>query len=563
MTAQTTTKSSGLGFLFLEGLAPFFVDLKFRAVDFMRSTPIYDWVLSDKQPQKFIVELGDVWPGDSGRGRWLCNEVLDCKGSLLKAENGFWDQKIDYKAQYNHLHGFGWLRDLKALGGDVARGQARKQIDRWIHKYYRWNAIAWHKNVLGVRLSNWIKLYSFFGASADDHFQSLFFQSVSKQYKHLCNILPETYESVADLQLICALIYGGLSMKGQETKLEKGLELLDKALAVLVLEDGGFVTRSPADLVEAVQCILDLKTALKEAGYPVTPVIEQTLDRAIPALRFFRYEDRKLCVFNNAQEGEEDILALIFKRAGVRGKTWKSLPFSGYERIEHGKTLLMMDTGLPSRSAETLPLHAGPLAFELCYGKDRVLTNCGTHPVHPDWIYALRSTPAHNTLTVDHRNAYEIKDNGHIGRANTISQSERKDLDGASLITASHDGYFTVNGLVHQRRIYVSPDGHDIRGEDTLERRVFSGRPHHYAIRFHLHPTVKVSMVSGGSEALLKTKSGTGWRFFASGSYNVRLEDSIYLGKGAEPRKTKQIVLEGETTAPMTTVKWAIQREGV
>ncbi|MDX1294612.1 MAG: hypothetical protein R3265_17470, partial [Hyphomonas sp.] len=34
-----------------------------------------------------------------------------------------------------HLHGFEWLRDLKALGGDLSRLQGRNMIESWIRHY--------------------------------------------------------------------------------------------------------------------------------------------------------------------------------------------------------------------------------------------------------------------------------------------------------------------------------------------------------------------------------------------------------------------------------------------
>ena len=51
------------------------------------------------------------------------------------------------------MHSFAWLRDLKVLGGDHARRQARKWVGSWVEKYRHWDAIAWDPVVMGQRLT--------------------------------------------------------------------------------------------------------------------------------------------------------------------------------------------------------------------------------------------------------------------------------------------------------------------------------------------------------------------------------------------------------------------------
>tara|TARA_B100001778_G_C18602294_1_gene637856 strand:- start:2187 stop:3827 length:1641 start_codon:yes stop_codon:yes gene_type:complete len=541
----------------------FIENIKEHALQVVQRSPVYDWFLSQQECARFVVDLSDNWPGDSGRGRWFCNNALDCKGALWQAQDSLWDEDIPFEKHAEHLQSFDWLRDLKALGGDMGRLKARDSVRSWIERHPKYNRFAWRSDLLGARITNWIKLYSFFGASADDHFQDLFFNSLNKQFKHLGACLPENYYSFEHLHALIGYIYGGIALQSQETKLEKGLSLLDEALPKLILSDGGFVTRSPQDLVEALKIILDLKTALKSANYPLPAAIEHALDRGIPALRFFRHNDNKLALFQNTQEGNEASLGLVITRGGVRGKTWNSLPVTGYERLNLGKAVAILDTGKAPHSADTRGLHASPLAFEFSYGKDRIFSNCGAHPTDKNWQYALRSTPAHTALTVDHRNAFEIKENNYIGRMALETKVHREDIKQGTLVSASHDGYYTVNGLIHHRSLFLDQTGDDLRGEDTLTQTIETEYSHDFAIRFHLHPTVKASLVNNGTEVLVKTRTGIGWRFFTKGAI-LTVEDSIYLGDGCNPRKTQQIVLTGRTKSNVkeTTVKWALQREG-
>ena len=41
------------------------------------------------------------------------------------------------------------------------------------------------------------------------------------------------------------------------------------------------------------------------------------------------------------------------------------------------------------------------------------------------------------------------------------------------------------------------------------------------------------------------------------------LDNSIYLGEGVTPRKTKQLVIRGTMDSDHQQFKWALQREGV
>jgi uncharacterized heparinase superfamily protein len=130
----------------------------------------------------------------------------------------------------------------------------------------------------------------------------------------------------------------------------------------------------------------------------------------------------------------------------------------------------------------------------------------------------------------------------------------REEDAGNLWITASHDGYKGLFGLVHQRRLYLSRDGDDLRGEDTLTG------PHtgSFAVRFHLHPDVQVSVIQNGAAALLRAPSGAAWRFIASGG-KIELAETVYLGRRGEPRRSEQIVVSGPVSHG-AAIKWAFRR---
>jgi uncharacterized heparinase superfamily protein len=58
----------------------------------------------------------------------------------------------------------------------------------------------------------------------------------------------------------------------------------------------------------------------------------------------------------------------------------------------------------------------------------------------------------------------------------------------------------------------------------------------------------------------LRLNNGTGWRFTIVGGA-LKLENSVYLGQGIRPRKTKQLVIRGQMTDDHAQFKWALQLE--
>ena len=524
---------------------------------------LYNWSLGGDLPEGLLAKPVDPWPGDIEHGKLLTRGTFSLHGETLNAHGNFWEPLEERDVWLDHLHKFEWLRDLRALGGDQARFPARAYIENWLDRYHGWHESAWHPARTGRRLAMWIALFDFYGESADEEFQDRVYDAMIRQGRHLAHVLPERLHGTELLEALMGLIYAGLAVPGGEKWLERGLQLLVKEANRQILSDGGHISRSPSQLLKSVMILSDIRCALLGTGYPLPEAIQHALDRAGPALRFFRISDRHFSVFHGAQEGDAGLIDRVILNLGVKGKVPRSLPQTGYERIVQGRTMMMVDTGRPPEWPDDIATHAAPGAFELSHGRERIFVNCGTHPIEETWSDLLRGTAAHNALGIDHRNAFEIRDNGHIGRAARKLETLREDLaDGACLVTLRHDGYVPLNGLMHQRRLYVGHQGQDIRGEELL--RATAGRPAKPAevsIRFHLHPRVLVSLVQEDSEALLRLPGGSGWRFYHEGT-SLTLENSIYLGQGTYPRKTKQLVLRATLQDKETTIQWALQKEG-
>lgn len=524
--------------------------------------PLYGLTLGGRTPSRLLVVPPDPWPGSVDAGTALLNGVFRFAGQTIQAEDPIWHPVGARSEWLSALHGFEWLRDLRAVGGDAARRQARMLVSSWLERNQNWNAVAWSPEVLALRIATLIGQHDFYCASADDEFRAQVFESLARQARHLARVVPGPLRGAPLLVAIKGLAYAGVALPDADRLLAQALKLLDRELAAQILPDGGHVERSPLLHLTLLRHLIDLRAALGAARVGMPEALQHAIDRMTPALRFFRHGDGGLALFNGSQEGDTRLIDAVLAQADARGRPLKSAPHTGFERLLAGRTLVIMDTGRPSSPGLDGQAHAGTLSFELSVGRERLIVNCGAHPgTTGPWHVGLASTAAHSTLVVAETNSAEVLDGGGLGRRPSKVGCERLEADGSVLVDASHDGYLRSFGLIHRRRLYLDDTGEDLRGEDLLEGDAKTP----FAIRFHLHPSVQCSVIQNGAAALLRLPSGIGWRLRTSGG-RLDLEDSIYLGSGDEPRRTRQIVITGETANPASgsdgaVVKWALRRE--
>lgn len=513
-------------------------------------------------PDHLYVRPVDCWPGNPEDGEHVLHGRFVLGDDEIDFDKTGWSPVSISQKWLDYINSFNWLRDLRSFGAPGSKDRGSLLIADWIAQNTDRKHAAFHPALVAQRVCQWISHYDYFCAGADEGFEDQFFLSLSRQAHFLYTQAPSRLDGLDLLHVLKGIIYCGVALGRQETYLEKALMLLEREIQTQTGGDGMHISRSPKSLLDSLMIFLDIRGALNAAGLPAQEKLQHAIDKMGPALRFFMYGDRRLAVMHGAQEGRKDILDSALAQAGVRGKILNSLPGAMYERVSQGRSLLMFDGGKSPAWPFDQAVHSAPLSFEFAYGKERVFVACGTHPVSEDWCESLRASAAHNTLTIDHRNICEIRADGHLGRKVKESSVKREDGDAHALIEGAHDAYVPLNGLTHRRRLFLCEQGHDLRGEDCLQGLAQSSRQQTYSIRFHLHPRVLVSLVQNGREALLRLSNGVGWRFHHQGG-SLSLENSIYIGSGSHPRKTKQLVIKGQIYDRETRVKWALQREGL
>lgn len=534
--------------------------LRYLALQPLFALPLYGWTLSARTPTALMIAPSDPWPGDAATGQAILQGNFICAGQRVAHPAPLWHPLGVDRPWCLALHGFDWLRDLRALGGDAARRGARDLVASWLAAYQRWDALAWEPAVIGKRLTAWLGHYDFFASSAEIEFRHRLLGSMVQQARHLGRVLPAGLAGLDLLENIQGLLLAGLALPGQESLLQRGLELLRGELAKQLLGDGGHVERAPARQLALLRNLVVLRSAYHAAELPVPADLQNAIEQAAPMLRLLRHGDGGLALFNGGRASEGWLVDMVLQHAGGAGPTLKAAPMSGFQRLQAGRCLVLVDAGdLPAPGYDA-QAHAGTLSFEMSVGRERLIVNCGAQQGDGAWRDVQRTTAAHSTLCLADRNSSELQAGGASGRRQARVTCRREEAEGMSLLEMSHDGYEPLFGLTHRRRIYISANGEDLRGEDCLLGSADAAKHGEFAIRFHLHPDVTVSLTQSGESALLRLPKGGGWRFRASGA-SLAVEPSVYLGDEGPIRRTQQVVLKGRGHGDETVVKWALQRE--
>jgi uncharacterized heparinase superfamily protein len=519
------------------------------------ASSLYRYTLIGRTPADLLLRIGERWPGETKRGEALLAGNIELCGETVRNPAPVWFPRVAGEQWLAAWHGFTWLPDLMSVGAN-ARDAARALVQSWLRENTRWHPIAWRSDVLATRLFAWIVHFDeIAGRDTDRGLRRAMLASLSAQLRHLGRAATWEASGAARLRALKGLVGGLAALGGPEKRMLRAIRLFESELPLQILPDGGHRARSPSVQLDVLRDLIDVRTALRAAQRPVPGALQDGLERMAPMLRFFRHGDRRLALFNDAIEEDAVLVDLVLTRSEAKGRAPMQAPHAGFQRLQAGQSLVLVDTGKPQPGFDE-QAHAGTLSFEMSHGRERIIVNCGGYRgTNPAWPLLARASAAHSVLVVEDTNSLEIEEDGTLGRVPANVRCERAEEGGHQWISAMHDGYRQRFGLTYAREFYLAADGDDLRGEDRLTGRSGS----RFAVRFHLHPAVEASLATDGGAALLRLESGAVWRLRAAGA-QMSLAESIYLGTG-EQKPTQQVILSGTTSGNGAIVRWALRRE--
>jgi uncharacterized heparinase superfamily protein len=455
------------------------------------------------------------------------------------------------------LLGFGWLRHLRAAESGISRANARALVDEWITVQGAWHPVAWQPDIMARRIIAWLSQAPLILQDADDQFYRRFLRSLVRQVRYLRHTAIEARDGVPRMQSLVALSYAALCMAGQARHMRGTIKQLTAEIERQVLADGGHVSRNPGALVELLLDFLPLRQAFQARNIAPPPQLNNAIDRMMPMMRFFRHGDGAFAHFNGMGPTQPDLMATILAHDDARGAPLSNAPHSGYQRIELGELVLLMDTGAPPPINVSQEAHAGCLSFELSHGLQRIVVNCGLPSTNREtWRQVARATAAHSTVSFNDTSSCRFLEGSSFKRLlgtpivsgpNDI-QLAREDRGDAVILRASHDGYADRFKVIHQRALKLALAGNRVDGEDlfisTEGDMIQQDVADAFAVRFHLHPSVKVNKLTDGHGAMLMLPSREVWTFNAYEN-RVEIEETVFLAGPDGPRRAMQIAIYG------------------
>ncbi|WAX96345.1 heparinase II/III family protein [Aminobacter sp. NyZ550] len=538
----------------------------------LRAGPAYSWRYSGRTPERVLIAPPDLRLADPQialeiyYGRFpLSGHLVETGGQspfLIDVPNRGWQRS---------LHGFRWLRHMRAAGTELAAANARALVSDWIALHgSRISGIAWEPATTAKRVIAWLQHSSVVLQGAEFAFYRSFLRSLAMQIRYLRSMSPDMPDGKDRLRARVALAFAALSLPAPVSALRSATRNLAEELDRQILPDGGHISRNPMAVLEILADLLPLRhTYANQAEQPPLALIN-AVERMLPALRFFRHQDGSLARFNGMGATIHDRIVAILRHDDTAGSPPLHATHSGYERLAMGGTTVIADTGTAPPIDVSNQAHAGCLAFEMSSGRQHYIVNAGIDTYGAADLRPLaRATAAHSTVTINDTSSASF---AHSQRVSGVLGSplfggpksvptQRLDRPGIHGFVARHDGYAQRFGLHHERELSLSAGGSILSGCDRILRAGKSpikndGRDL-VTIRFHVHPDVQ--LFRDQKERLVLTGPDIDTWVFVSPDVAAEVEESIYFAGLGGPRRSRQIVLSFKAS-DISEVHWQFSR---
>ncbi|WEX11765.1 heparinase II/III family protein [Chelativorans sp. AA-79] len=536
----------------------------------LRAGPAYRWRYTGRTPERLLLAPPDLRIADAEIAREIYHGRFLLAGHLVETggQSPF-HMDVHNHAWLEELHGFRWLRHLHAAQTDLASANARALVADWITLHGRRIAgIAWQPAVTARRIIAWLQHSAVVLQGADLPAYRQYLKLLAIQVRYLRSVVSEMPDGEEKLRARIALAFASLSFPTSVAAMRAATRNLSAELDHQILPDGGHISRNPRAMMELLADLLPLRQTYGIQAEPPPDALVGAVERMLPALRFFRHQDGSLARFNGMGVTVHDRVAAILRHDDTGGAPLSHAPHSGYERLSMGSTTVIADTAAPPPAELSNMAHAGCLSFELSSGRHQFIVNCGIDSFGAEAFRPLaRATAAHSTATLNDTSQARFAlpagwddwvGTPLVGGPRKVT-CRRMDSDGRLGFIASHDGYVSRFGLLHEREFTLMQEGTMVRGSDRFLRP--GGAPPEQAtavaVRFHLHPDIELYRDEAGLLILAGESTDT-WVFTCEDVEPV-VEESIFFAAIAGPSRSRQIVLHFKANA-LPEVRWQLVR---
>ncbi len=534
--------------------------------------PLHRLRLSGKLPLRLLAVPVDPVDGDRVQGTAVRAGYFLFRGLKKKLDGiDFAELKLP-PAFEDYVHRFQWLRDLDtAASRDQALPVAEKLMEEWLDANgKKIRQPAWRPDNCGWRLLIWASHAPLILSSSDLIYRSKVLNNIARTARHLDRTADKATSSLGRLVAWSGVVAASLLIPEGRVRRIVGEAGLEKTMGEFFHADGGSVSRSPLNQMDAVILLSMLKQVYLARDEDAPEFLENALALAVPPLTGLTHFDGSMGNWQGGGATASDQVEQVIAASGIRARPLRQARDWGYQRVSSGRSVLILDAAPPPIARMAVAGCASTLAFEFSNGDNRIIANCGGAGLVGATIPAslargLRTTAAHSTLCIDNSNSTSILPDGKLGRGVNEVELFRRDVENATRLEASHDGYARRFGLVHKRLLLMRSDGLELRGEDMLipdsNKRRRKKKDVEYALRFHLGPDIESDLISEGKGVLLRLKDGNLWQF-RSTSGVIALEDSVWVDGMGIPHGVMQMVITDTVGSGGGATGWLLKHMG-
>lgn len=523
--------------------------------------------LAAVQPEP--IEIGDA----EAAARLAAGEVRFAGETAILGPRGPWAAQPPSTAWAEAMHGFLWLDDAAAAARADRAKLAAWAVD-WARRYGGGGGPGWRPGLAGRRLARLACALPDLLPSLDPVGQRRMLRLISTHLRFLSARMASPRDPLDRLEAAAGLALGALSTTGGAKALGAAKAMLGATGALFAQDEGAAGARDADRLARAFCALAWSHAAMAAAGSAPDPRHAAALAALGPTLRALRLSDGGFARFHGAGAATPAPLDSALAMAGAAGRGKRRDAAAGFERLAAGRLCLVLDGAAPPQGPGA---GGSALGFELSAGRARLIGSVGPGAsLGAEWEEASRATGAFSTIEVAGSSCVRLAPDDAAGRtlgrgllrAPRRVRCERAEDEAALWLLAEHDGYLDRFGLLVARRLRLSRDGSDLRGEDSVAAPTPEARARfdraareagiEIAARFHLPPEVETEPAEGG--LLLSPPDAPAWLFRASGG-RLSLAESVWLDpQAARVRRARQIVIATLAAEGGARIVWGLSR---
>jgi len=537
----------------------------------LRAGPIYRWRYAGRTPERVLIAPPDLRHADPQIALEIYSGRFPLSGHLVETGGRSpFELEVANPQWLKSLHGFRWLRHMRAAGTELAAANARALVSDWIALHGdRISGVAWDPAITARRIIAWLQHSSVVLQGAELTFYRAYLKSLAVQIRFLRSMAPEMPDGRDKLRARIALAFAALSLPVPQSTLRTATRHLTDEIDRQILPDGGHISRNPMAVLELLADLLPLRQTYANQAEDPPAAVMGAVERMLPALRFFRHQDGTLARFNGMGATIQDRIVAILRHDDTGGAPLLHAPHSGYERLAMGGTTVIADTGAAPPVDVSNRAHAGCLSFEMSSGRHSIIVNSGVDTFGaPEFRPLARATAAHSTATLNDSSSARFNVSASVnalvgaplvGGPKQV-RCERHDTKGAQGFAAMHDGYLSRFGVYHERMLSLGAGGNILKGVDRFFAEGGGAAKNNgrdfVALRFHLHPERELTVED--DRLLISGRGADNWAFTVEG-VTPEVEDSIFFAGLGGPRRTHQIVLAFKASE-LPEMRWQFTR---